>query len=275
VHRHLNPINCVVEVGWGAVDTTGWSPSAAIVYSYTYALYETADTSFVGFFPIHPDSIEIPYSAVLGPFDEAPQVEVVKPNGGEVWIGGNRQIKWHAEDDSGVDSVSIFLSFDKGYNWPDTLSTGVTSDSTWMWLVTDLDTTSTKCRVAVVAHDGDGDGGYDMSNANFQATGLGEGQAPGTLLVPQVASIDDRVEAYAHKRSLVFSVARPRNVELNLYDVRGRLVRNLWQGRVEEGLYRVEWDLRDLHGAQVANGVYFYRLVTEEYVRTGKFVLVR
>ncbi|MCA9751456.1 MAG: hypothetical protein KC591_04645 [Gemmatimonadetes bacterium] len=54
---------------------------------------------------------------------------------------------------------------------------------------------------------------------------------------------------------------RALGVSLDVYDVGGRLVRNLYSGPLQFGEARMEhWDGTDDRGQQVASGVYFYRL---------------
>jgi len=64
-------------------------------------------------------------------------------------------------------------------------------------------------------------------------------------------------------------------VSLNVYDVAGRLVRTLIDGRQAAGVREVTWDGRDQSGRTVSSGVYFYRLVAGEYVQTRKMVLIK
>jgi hypothetical protein len=67
------------------------------------------------------------------------------------------------------------------------------------------------------------------------------------------------------------SVARLR---LGVYDLRGRLVRELATGTGEAGAYVCTWDRRDSAGARAARGVYFVRLVAGSASATRKLVLV-
>jgi hypothetical protein len=57
-----------------------------------------------------------------------------------------------------------------------------------------------------------------------------------------------------------FELADPSVVELAVYDVRGRLVRSLFQGNLAAGVYTVDWDGRDSSSQRVAGGIYFQRL---------------
>jgi hypothetical protein len=275
-----NPLNCVLTVGWGSVDTTSWDSTSVTVYTYTYALYETGDTSFVGYYPIHPDNVEIPYSAVLGGFDEDPYVEVIKPNGGENWgcgMASNKKIQWNASDDDGIDSVSIYWS--PGYEsqwssarcWPFELTTGEENDSEWTWAVQSEDTCSVTSRIAVVAYDGRLDGNYDISDADFKAGGPQEGQVP-----PMRPRGRIRPVCYTESGTTVyFNVPDPRVVRLEIYDVRGRLVRTLVDGEVLEGTHRAKWDLRNTAGARLPQGIYFYRFSAGGFRDSGKIVILK
>lgn len=75
--------------------------------------------------------------------------------------------------------------------------------------------------------------------------------------------------------NIAFSLPRESNVRLRVYDVAGRLVRTLVDGRVSSGEGVKIWDGRHDGGAQAAGGVYFYRLETGAQTLTRKMILVR
>jgi hypothetical protein len=62
---------------------------------------------------------------------------------------------------------------------------------------------------------------------------------------------------------------------LSVLDVTGRTVRVLVNGEAPAGRSSSRWDGRDQSGARVASGVYFFRLETEEDIRTVKATLLR
>jgi len=57
-----------------------------------------------------------------------------------------------------------------------------------------------------------------------------------------------------------FELPEPMRVRLSVFDVHGRLVKQLLDERREAGASMVEWDGTDSHGRTVATGVYFYVL---------------
>jgi hypothetical protein len=70
----------------------------------------------------------------------------------------------------------------------------------------------------------------------------------------------------------------PAAVQLAVFDLRGRLVRELFAGHLAAGLRGFTWDGRDAHGNAAASGVYFLRLVdggNAQETRTQRVVLLR
>jgi hypothetical protein len=62
---------------------------------------------------------------------------------------------------------------------------------------------------------------------------------------------------------------------LRVYDVDGRLVRELLKGEVRPGARTTTWDGRDSHGSQVSAGVYFVRLQAPDLEASCRVVLTR
>jgi len=70
-------------------------------------------------------------------------------------------------------------------------------------------------------------------------------------------------------------VGPERAYRLDVYDVAGRLVRVLGEGRIASGWHDVRWDGRDGRGAPASSGVYLYRLSVANEQLTGKMVLLK
>jgi len=65
------------------------------------------------------------------------------------------------------------------------------------------------------------------------------------------------------------------NVRLNVYNMRGQLVRTLVNEFKSEGSYQIQWDGTDNYGRRVSSGVYFYRITTGEFSQTRKMVILK
>ncbi len=64
-------------------------------------------------------------------------------------------------------------------------------------------------------------------------------------------------------------------VNLSVYDVLGRTVAVLVNGKQDAGYRTVTWNGKDSSGGQTASGVYFYKLMAGDFVQTRKMVLLR
>ncbi|UCG52344.1 MAG: T9SS type A sorting domain-containing protein, partial [Candidatus Latescibacterota bacterium] len=70
-------------------------------------------------------------------------------------------------------------------------------------------------------------------------------------------------------------IERPTAVRITVYDVRGRLVKNVFEGRVFSQVKTFDWDGTDDNGETVASGVYFIRVGAGEYAEVKKVIIVR
>ena len=68
---------------------------------------------------------------------------------------------------------------------------------------------------------------------------------------------------------------RPGPARVEVFALTGQRVAVLHQGPKKAGVHRVRWEGRDDRGRPLASGVYLYRLVTDESVRTRKLTLLR
>jgi hypothetical protein len=66
-------------------------------------------------------------------------------------------------------------------------------------------------------------------------------------------------------------------VMINVYDIRGRLVRHLVKpdNTVKAGYYQVLWDCRDDRGSFMASGPYIYRLTAKGFVSSRVMILIK
>jgi hypothetical protein len=75
--------------------------------------------------------------------------------------------------------------------------------------------------------------------------------------------------------TIPFETAGAGHVEIKVYDVAGRLIRDLCGRDIEPGSHSVTWDGRDGSGRQVSSGVYFCRMKAGIYSATTRLVLLR
>ena len=72
-----------------------------------------------------------------------------------------------------------------------------------------------------------------------------------------------------------YYLSRDSDVKLAVYDILGRMVVTLVNGKQEKGYRTITWNGKDHAGRPSASGVYFYKLVAGDFVQTRKMVLLR
>lgn len=72
-----------------------------------------------------------------------------------------------------------------------------------------------------------------------------------------------------------FELGRAERVSLDVFDLKGRLVRTLVNQDLTAGAYDMAWDGRDGRGQEVSAGIYFYRLKAGNLDQSRKIILVR
>jgi hypothetical protein len=72
-----------------------------------------------------------------------------------------------------------------------------------------------------------------------------------------------------------FDVSQEGRVLLEIYDVQGQMVKQLVNGFCTAGQHQVEWDATDSFGNAVPAGLYFYRVSSEEFVKTKRMILMK
>ncbi|MCK4427876.1 MAG: T9SS type A sorting domain-containing protein [candidate division Zixibacteria bacterium] len=75
--------------------------------------------------------------------------------------------------------------------------------------------------------------------------------------------------------NIEFVLSKSGQVKLEIFNILGEKIRTLVDQRLKAGHKLVDWDGKDGSGEEVASGVYFYRLQTENFTQTKKMVLIR
>ncbi|MEO0075125.1 MAG: T9SS type A sorting domain-containing protein [candidate division WOR-3 bacterium] len=72
-----------------------------------------------------------------------------------------------------------------------------------------------------------------------------------------------------------FTLASPSKLSLKIYDATGRLIKTLVNTNLGHGNYEYLWNCRDENNQEVAEGIYFYTLETENTRITKKLILTK
>ncbi|MFH1699898.1 MAG: S8 family serine peptidase [Candidatus Zixiibacteriota bacterium] len=98
-----------------------------------------------------------------------------------------------------------------------------------------------------------------------------------TALLPQVLELSqNHPNPFNPETSIRFVLKSTQHATLDVYNIIGQSVRNLFDEIASAGEHNVIWDGTDNNGQQVASGVYFYRLTAADGVsQTKKMILMK
>ncbi|MCK5051739.1 MAG: T9SS type A sorting domain-containing protein, partial [Candidatus Cloacimonetes bacterium] len=75
--------------------------------------------------------------------------------------------------------------------------------------------------------------------------------------------------------TIAYSIRETGKVTLQVYNIKGQLVKTLVNDVRETGNYTVTWNSRDNSNKTVASGVYFYKMKAQNYNNTKKMILMK
>ncbi len=110
---------------------------------------------------------------------------------------------------------------------------------------------------------------------SFNPVDTGGNETDATL--PKVSALyQNTPNPFNPATTITFDLAREGRVKLQVFDVAGRLVKTLVDGKLPGGrALHATWSGLDERGARVPSGVYFYQLVTDDFTATKKMVVLK
>ncbi len=75
--------------------------------------------------------------------------------------------------------------------------------------------------------------------------------------------------------TITFSLPHNSDVSLKIYDLTGRVVKEVVNSKYPVGIHSVVWNGTDIHGNHVASGIYYYSLKTDQFSATKKMMLIK
>lgn len=202
-----------------------------------------------------------------------PSVQVLAPNGGEVWNSGDEDtIRWVASDLFGVDSLDIYYSTDGGATWIP-VAEGELNDSSYAWNVPA--TPSDSCLLRIRAFDPSENLGIDVSDSLFSIRMVGVSERVCGRKRPRRLALSFAAPN-PFKTRAVLEVALPESgpVRLDVFGVTGRMVDRIFVGQLESGYHLFQWDASKEAAEKPSGGVYFFRLESPGGVRVTKGILL-
>ena len=123
-------------------------------------------------------------------------------------------------------------------------------------------------------------GWYYFDNGNFMIRAAVQNPTGIEELTGSPAPSDWRLEPnypnpFNPSTTISFSLPSPSHTQLQIHNILGQVVRELYDGDLGEGHHTLNWDGRDAAGNPVNTGVYFYTLRTNSFTQTRKMLLLK
>jgi hypothetical protein len=90
-----------------------------------------------------------------------------------------------------------------------------------------------------------------------------------------VATVVNVPNPFNAQTTIEFTVEARGVVTAEIFDIRGAVIKRLFDGAMKSGPHRLLWDCRNDRGWEVASGIYFFVLKTGGSLQTKKLVLIR
>ncbi len=74
---------------------------------------------------------------------------------------------------------------------------------------------------------------------------------------------------------ICFEIAQKKRVDIKIYDLSGRLVKNLVNQEFSPGLYQIQWNGTNYSGEIVASGAYLIKVIAGNQNRSGKAIFLK
>ncbi|MBN2460887.1 MAG: T9SS type A sorting domain-containing protein [Candidatus Cloacimonetes bacterium] len=202
------------------------------------------------------------------------------------------------EDWAETSQIAICVSRDHGITWSEPAYLNAkTDDENYYPELADMipcfvyccdyieEIDDTHGRVPVVFFDDNSYGSYNP-NGHGQPTGGAQVFAVLNIEFPESSTSDNEISPaitlsqnypnpFNPTTTIKYSLATGSRVELQVFNLKGQLVRTLVDQENPAGEYTVTWNGTDNNNLSVTSGVYLYRLKTESNIKIRKMILLR
>ncbi len=118
--------------------------------------------------------------------------------------------------------------------------------------------------------------GYASGQRVYKYTVRRTGVAERASTVPENFALEQNFpNPFNPATAIRFSLPKPTNVKITVYDLSGRHLDDIVNETREAGTHTIIWDGADKEGRLLSAGVYFYKLVTADFTATRKMILLR
>lgn len=114
---------------------------------------------------------------------------------------------------------------------------------------------------------------WDSVSVTFSPSALG---GPSGSVIPRGTELyDNHPNPFNNETMIRYYLPAVTYTTLKIYDLNGKLIRNLVNGIMESGMHTLRWDGRNNRGQLVPSGTYIYQLDNQGHTISKKLVLIK
>jgi hypothetical protein len=191
-------------------------------------------------------------------------VTVTAPNGGEDWVvGTNHSISWTREN---VSLVKIEYSTDNGSVWIVVVASVPSVAGSYNWTIPN--TVSTQCLVRI--SETINPSVNDVSDATFIIEGGVSVEDLHSGIPKDYELFQNYPNPFNPSTKIGFAIPSSGQVTIEIFNQLGEQVATIFNSNLSVGYYEIDFDARNL-----PSGLYFYRILSNNFVSVKKMILLK
>ena len=95
------------------------------------------------------------------------------------------------------------------------------------------------------------------------------------IAISQTKLVANYPNPFNPSTTIYFELANESSVQINIFNIRGQLIKTLVNDIYPAGTFKTEWNGTDTNNRNVASGIYFYQMKTESYTSTRRMIILK
>ena len=97
----------------------------------------------------------------------------------------------------------------------------------------------------------------------------------GGILPKKISLYQNFPNPFNPTTKIKYEIKKPTNITLTVYNLKGKVIRNLISKNEKAGFNVISWNGKDDYGAKVSSGTYIYTIKTPEFSDSKKMILLK
>ena len=206
-------------------------------------------------------------------------------SGGTI-IGDNIKLTWNVHPNQNVSKYRIFREVKRKYGpWSQIILVGTVNRNTTSWedpqyILTngysdDLLFYDVRPFYTIESTESKEDWTVTFGE-EVQSEEFFKKRADGNFAIPdQYELTQNHPNPFNPVTTIRYGLPKDSKVKINIYNLKGQLVKTLVNQSKSAGYYTVNWNIKDNAREEIAAGIYLYQIVTPEFTNTKKLVVMK